>query len=263
MFTLMTDRLPQTHQDLAKAMTGALASAAALANPQAVTVEGGVYPNVDRIQVDLSGARFKSPPPRHAASGQPVSSVTAASLDVRGKPIIYLNASAAFELSARQVKLEVAPDAAGKLGLVLNDAADGTIEARISKSDLQTLLKEGAAEAQNQAKIQDVDLDLESRGPRSLAVTARIKAKAMMMSGTIIVRGRVDIDDQMNAVLSDLDCTGEGMVGQMASGVVKAKLKSYEGRRFALAALSLGNVKLHDVGVEVDNGIVARAKFGT
>ena len=48
------------------------------------------------------------------------------------------------------------------------------------------------------------------------------------MSGVIHLAGRADVDDDLNATLSELSCTGEGAIGSMAAGFVQKQLKEYE-----------------------------------
>jgi hypothetical protein len=112
-------------------------------------------------------------------------------------------------------------------------------------------------------KIEGLDLTLASAGPRSLAVDARVKAKKMMVSGVIHIKGKVDVDDEMNATVSGLECKGEGMVGTMVAGVVQGKLKPYEGKVFPLMTFSLGDVALRDLKIDVKNTVKVSADFGS
>jgi hypothetical protein len=138
------------------------------------------------------------------------------------------------------------------------------VQASISTADLQALLLEGAklAAGQQGVTIQDLQLDLSPKGPRSIAASVRVKAKKMFMSGIILLRGQLDIDDQLNATVSKLVCTGEGMVGSAAAGFLQKKLDSYEGMSIPLMAFSLGDVTLRDLQIKVNGAIQVTAAFG-
>jgi hypothetical protein len=82
------------------------------------------------------------------------------------------------------------------------------------------------------------------------------------MSGVITVRGRADLDDHMIATLSGLSCTGEGMIGNMAAGMVQNKLKEFDGKKFGLMDFALGEVVLRDIKIQTTPVIQATADFG-
>jgi hypothetical protein len=135
----------------------------------------------------------------------------------------------------------------------------------MSKEDIASLARAAAEMAAKQQgiKIEGLDLTLTSEGKRSLAADVRVKAKKMMVSGVIHITGRVDVDDEMNATVSNLDCDGEGMIGSMASGLVKSKLKPYEGKTFPLMTFSLGDVALRDLKIDVKTNVQVTAEFGS
>jgi hypothetical protein len=49
----------------------------------------------------------------------------------------------------------------------------------------------------------------------------------------------------------------------MASGLVKSKLKPYEGQTFPLMTFSLGDVALRDLKIDVKNNVQVTADFGS
>ena len=83
------------------------------------------------------------------------------------------------------------------------------------------------------------------------------------MTGVIRITGRLDIDDELNATVSDLDCRGEGMVGTAAAGIVKKKIAPYDGTTVPLMAFSLGDVALRDLKIDLKKDLHVTAAFGT
>ena len=197
--------------------------------------------------------------PREAQPARPFEQ-----LEIAGHPIQYGQNQLDLSLDARGVKFDYGRDKKGQPLLVLADAKEGHVEAKISQSDIESLARAAAEVAARQQGIRIVGLDLSltSRGPRSLAVDARVKAKKMLVSGVIHVKGKVEVDDEMNATVSGLECKGEGVVGTMVAGVVQGKLKPFDGKVFPLMTFSLGDVALRDLKIEVKSAVRVTADFG-
>ena len=53
------------------------------------------------------------------------------------------------------------------------------------------------------------------------------------------------------------------MIGSMVSGLVKSKLKPYEGKTFPLMTFSLGDVALRDLKIDVKKDVLVAAEFGS
>ena len=268
MFPLTGKNFPDTAEDLASAIQGALAQVLTLPKKDsAVTAEGGKFPKVKKLKINLSGASVSAaePPPKPKATGRREPGVEVDQLEVVGQPIKYEQNKLDLHLNATGVKFDYGRDKKGQPLLVLADAKDGHVEAKISKADIEALARAAAelAAKQQGIKIEGLDLTLTSQGPRSLAVDARVKAKKMVVSGVIHIKGKVDVDDEMNATVSGLECKGEGVIGTMVAGVVQGKLKPYEGKVFPLMTFSLGDVALRDLKIDVKNTVKVSADFGS
>jgi hypothetical protein len=268
MFPLAGKSFPTSPDELTTAIGEALADVIEFptkADP--VSAEGGKWPNLKHVKVDLSGAMIdptKPPPAPPKAGGNRQPGISVDQLDVVGQPIHAGKSKLDLTLKAHQVSFDFAHDASGQAMLVLTDAKEGSVQVKIGKSDLQGLLLAAASAAAKQqgVTIQDLQLDLTSDGPRSIGAEIRVKAKKMVMSGTVVVRGKAQVDDQLVATLSDLSCTGEGMIGGMAAAMVGSKLKAFEGKRVSLMAFSLGDTKLRDVTISTGSTIQVAAEFG-
>lgn len=267
MFPLSGTQFPASVDELKTAIRGGLAEVLTLANPQsAVQIEGGSWPALDRMIIDLNDStiRVTQPPPKPKPGDDRQKGITIHQLQVLGHPIRYGRSAGELDVSASSVALDFAHDQNGKALLLLADAADGRIEMKINKSDLQAALTEAASAAARPhgVSIQDLQLNLTSDGPRSLAGELRVKAKKMVMSGVVLLRGRIDIDDSLVAILSNLACSGEGMIGSMAAAMVNTKLKSYEGKRIPLTTLALGDTTLRDLNLTAGQVVSVTANFG-
>ena len=254
MFPLAGKTFPKTADDLTTAIQDALADV--LSFPKkggGVKATGGDFPDIKTLKVDLSDAtvNVNDPPPVPKPKGKRTPGITVGQLDVTGHPVYYEKSKADLELKAKGLTFDFAHDAKGNALLVLTDAKDGHVQVKITKADLQAMLLAAASAAAKQqgVTIQELDVNLEATNDRSIAADVRVKAKKMVMSGVINIRGKADIDDDLVATLSDLACTGEGMIGGMAAGFLQGKLKSYDGKKFPLMAFSLGDTTLRDLNI--------------
>jgi hypothetical protein len=267
MFPLSGSDFPTSIDELKSAIRGGLSEVLTLTNPDsAIRIEGGAWPALDRMTIDLNDAtlRITQPPPKPKAKDDRQKGITVERIEVLGHPIRYGRSAADLGLSAGNVRLDFAHDQNGRALLLLGDATDGHIEMKIDKADLQNALTDAATAAAKPhgVAIQDLQLNLASDGPRSLAGELRVKAKKMVMSGVVLLRGRIDIDDALVATLSNLACSGEGMIGGMAAAMVNTRLKSFEGKRIPLTALSLGDTALRDLQITAGQTIAVSANFG-
>lgn len=266
MFPLSGRDFPQTAGALCAAIEGALCDVLKFPKGSAPVTVSGKFPELKQVKIDLSGAQvsINEPPPQPKPRGKRQPGVTVDQLQVTGHPIIYEKSRADLDVNARGLTFDYAHDQQGDAMLVLTDAKEGHVEVKVGKDDIQSMLTSVASAAAKQqgVTIQDLQANLESDGPRSIAADVRVKAKKLVMSGTVHIKGKADVDDEMVATLSDLSCTGEGVIGSMAAAFLQGKLKSYNGKRIALMAFSLGDVALRDLKISMGKTIHVTARFG-
>jgi len=267
MFPLSGKSFPTTADELATAIQEALEDVLTFPKKSnVIKATESTFPDLKSLKIDLSGAtvNVNQPPPAPQPKGKRKPGITVGQLDVTGHPIYYEKSKAELELKAKGLSFDFAHDAKGNALLVLTDAKDGHVHVKIGKDDLQAMLLAAAsAAAKSQGvTVQELDVKLESSGDRSIVADVRVKAKKMVMSGVVNVRGRADVDDNLVATLSDLSCTGEGMIGGMAAGFLQSKLKAYDGKKFPLMAFSLGDVALRDLKISTKGAVQLSAEFG-
>jgi hypothetical protein len=268
MFPLSGKEFPTDTDELTEAITQALADVFTVDGDEddVVTVEGGKFPSLKSVTIDLDDATVSAskPPPKPIGTGKRQPGPKFEKFQLSASPIKYEQAKLSLNVTASGLQFDFDRDKKGNPLLVLTDAKGGKVDARISKDDIETLLTEaaGVAARQQGIKIQDLKLDLKKAGPRAVAANVRVTAKKLMMSGTIHITGRLDIDDELNATVSDLDCEGEGMIGTAAAGIVKKKIKPYDGATVPLMAFSLGDVALRDLKIDLKKDLHVTAAFG-
>jgi hypothetical protein len=267
MFPLAGKDFPKTTEELTTAIHDALADVFTLPSKSAVAAKGGDFPVLKSVTLDLDGASISATdaPPKPVGVGKRKPGPSVEKLAISGHPIRYQKAKLDLDLTAKGVTFDFDRDKKNHPLLVLTDAEDGKVSAKISKADLQAVALEAATLAAKQqgVAIQELSLDLKQSGPRSVAADVRVKAKKMMMSGVIHIAGQLDVDDELNATLSNLTCTGEGVIGGTAAAFLKKKIQPLNGKEFPLMAFSLGDITLRDLKMKVGANVEVSAAFGS
>jgi hypothetical protein len=267
MFPLAGKSFPEDADELAESIRTALEEFLTFPKGSSgVTVDAPKYPTVKQLTVDLDDARAQGDdlPPKPVPKGKREPGIKVGQLEITGHPIRYEKSKVDLSVKAKNVAFDFARDKKGKPLLVLSEAGEGQVAVKVAKADMQALAQAAAtlAAKEHGVTIQEVELTLESRGPRAVAADARVKAKKMLVSGVLHIKGRLDIDEELNATISELDCQGEGIVGTMAAAVIQPKLAAVNGKKIALVAFSFGDVTLRDLKIDVKSGLNVTARFG-
>jgi hypothetical protein len=264
-FPLKTKIFPATASELSRHLNDSLRELFALTRDPAEAHEKS-YPHLASLSVSLDGARLpERPPPLPLVTGERRPALTIDSFSVNAAPLLVGPAPVDFQLAASGVELHQANDRDGNVLLLLHQASNGHIEISLAVSDLEALIaKVAKAEAGKRGvNVESVELSLRARSPRSLAAEVRLHAKKMFISASLIVTGQLDLDEQLNAKISGLNCTGDGAVASVACGILKPHLQNLEGREFPLMSLPLGEVRLRDVQIAVNEKLSGTAEFGS
>jgi len=187
------------------------------------------------------------------------------SFTVHADPLKLPEATARLSIEATGVALDFGRSDSGTPMLVLTDADQGNIDLRIARSDLGSMigaLARKAAEKQD-VEVESTEVDFTSEGPRALRFHATVNACKMIFSVQVIVTGRFEIDESLDARLMDLDCSGKGIIGAGACEMIRPHLAKIEGRTLPLATLPLGNVRLRDLQLHVGDPLQIEAAFGS
>jgi hypothetical protein len=265
MFPLKTDTLPANAADLARLINESLRELF-LVKSDPVTIRESSYPHLEELGVCLDGAQLRGQPPSiPSLSSKPMPALEVDSFTIDASGLSIGPAAIDLSLSATAVSLHQAKDAQGNVLLLLHNAANGHIEISASPSDLEALIAEVAkAEAgKHGVTINSVQLILRSKSSRSLAAEVRLRAKKLFLSASIKITGQLDLDEELNARVSGLDCIGDGAIASVACGVLKPHLQKIDGRVFPLMSLPLGDVRLRDVQLAVGEKLSVTADFGS
>ena len=265
MFPLAANTLPASADALERALNESLKQIF-LVTSDPVTIREASYPRLEEINVALDGAQLRGKPPSMPSlAGKTTPALDAGALKINASALSIGPAAIDLSLAATGVSLHQAHDSEGNVLLLLHNAADGHIEISASPSDLEALIAEvaKAEAAKHGVTIDSVQLTLHSKSSRSLAAEVRLRAKKLFLSASIRITGQLDLDEELNARISGLDCTGDGAIASVACGVLKPHLQKIDGREFPLMSLPLGEVRLRDVQLAVGDRLSVTADFGS
>jgi hypothetical protein len=255
-------RLPHSTQELADAIVHGLTAYGV--TPREVRCEGGVWPEVATLRVDLSGARLSRTLQLPRASGPIAPALRVHAIDVVGAPLFFENAPLQLRLHASDVGLGlVQPEnAAAMLGFA--HVAQGEVGVEAKHADLETLAHTLVSEAAGQhgTQIKSTRLTLASIAARALRFEVEVTAKVFVMTAKVIVRGELHVDDHFNARLHKLACQGDGMMASAATALIQPRLVALEKEVIPLLALPLGQTRLHDMSIAVGETVRISARFG-
>jgi hypothetical protein len=255
MFPLAAKTFPKSSEELEEAINDALEEFFALPSDKSGASITGELNSIKTLKINLDDAvvHADQPPPRLKPAGKRQRGPSVQKLNLSAQPIGYEQAKLFLKLNASGLKFDFARDKRGRAMLVLTSAESGSVDAKISKADIEALALQAATLAAEQQgiKVQELDLELTSAGDRAVAANVRVKGKKLLVSGVLHVTGQLDIDDELNATISGLECTGEGLIGSAAAKLVQSKIQSYNGKTIPLMTFSLGDVTLRDVNIDL------------
>ena len=265
-FPLATDDLPRTGGQLADSMNGGWKDVFTTFDPdRTVDFEGGRYPAVDQMRVDLSHA-VVNPNHKLARIGEYTASTKSLAVEhfeMVAEPMVNHKSRINLEVTGTQVRLDLQHDKDGKPMLMLADAREGSVHFDVSHDDLQKLV---LAMARNQSSshavtIRATHLDLQSIGPRSLLFDLHLSTIVGFIPAGMRFTARVDIDDQMNAKISNLDCQGDEALGPLIAGFIRPTINKYNNTTRPLISFPSGRLHLDDVQIQAGEHVEMTAKF--
>ena len=264
MFPLQTQSLPPNADALRAALEEGLRQLVRPAD-QIVSVQDKDYPNLAALRLTLDEAQAIEPPRRPTRpAGAIEPGLHVENFEISGRPILVHGAKVEFACTGREVRIGQARDEKGNLLLLLQDAASGQLEVAVRSTDLEALILAGAntQAAKQGVNVENVRVEMKSRSDRAIDIVVHVVAKKLFLSAAIRISGSLTIDEQLNARLSGLECTGDGTLGNLACGFIAPHLARFNGREFPLMGLPLGEMKLRDLRIAADDKLRVTAQFG-
>ena len=266
-FPFAADRRPATAEGFAAAMDRGYRRSLTLPDDKAIVeTSGGTYPLVERIRIDFCDAvvdphkESRRPSEKHLA----LHALDARHLEALGHRMSVEGATVSVGMIATDARLVFTRDKKNRPLLVLDDAADGEMTFETSFRDVERLL---LAAARKGARAYGLSVDrtrlrMTVEGGRTVRVDLRLAARVGFVPAGLRFRARVDIDDRLDATLSELRCTGDEILGPLVSGLIGPFLKKYNGKTRPLMNFPATEMRLRDIHITADQSVRVTAEFG-
>lgn len=261
-------QVPPTREGLVASMLAGWRDVFSFPDPaRVVAVRGGMYPNVDELTVDLTGAVVNA---RHKKAGvgafvPTTQSLRAERFSLVAEPMVQGDARANFRVTGSGVRFDLQRNKAGQPILLLADAREGSLHFDASVRDLERLMLHGAKEAgaKRAVFVRSVKLDLRSTGERTVEADLHLRTLVGFIPAGLRFRARVDVDERMNARISNLTCDGDEVLGPLIVQFIRPGLKKHNDQTRPLLAFPSGKLKLRDVRLHAGERVTLDATFGT
>ncbi|HWE95630.1 MAG TPA: hypothetical protein VG269_16820 [Tepidisphaeraceae bacterium] len=270
-FPLGPGALPVTREDLVTSLTKAWKEKIRFPEGgEIVQVEGGRYPALGSLKINLAGGIFdpdrtrEDRSPGLRPSGKVESRVAARDFAFDCQPLICEKAKLNVHVAATDARLDVEHDNLGRPMLMLAGAKQATLDFEATRADLESLLLLGARENGGKygVTVENIRLSIQTPSARTIDVDVRVSTKVGFIPADMRFQAHVDIDDHMNAKVSHLQCTGDKALGPLITGLIRPGLAKYEGKTRPLFSFPSDELKLRDARVEGGDDIRVKATFG-
>ncbi|MEO6567935.1 MAG: hypothetical protein ABIO94_04165 [Opitutaceae bacterium] len=261
MLPLSGPEQPVDHSSLSEALRSGFQAHGL--EPKVVTAVGGRWPKITSLAIDLTGAeasRALRPPRKSEKTGEHLEIET---FEFRAHPLSIEKIPVIIDAHFNAAEAEFAQDGKGVRFLQLRSARSGEVDVTITHADLEKALLTVAAEAASKhgAEVKSARLEIETPTPRTLVFRAAVTAKVFIMKTTVRVRGRIDLDDALNAQVSELVAEGEGMLSSIVESGLRPHLAKLEREKLALGSLVAGGLRVSDVAISAGATLRLHATF--
>ncbi len=266
MFPLHTKTFPANATDLTRLMNESVRRVF-IAGAEPVTIESASYP--DRCRPSTSAwmtPRLRPDPPRPPSlSADRAPALQVEDLRVEGSRLSLGPAIAGLRLQARDVRLEQARDDQDEITLTRAERGGGrsgnhSRQIRAGESHRGRGQLGSRQTRRHDRRRQARPCANAARAAR--AARCRSRRSKLFFSTVIRITADLDLDEELNATISGLNCKGDGAIGALACGFLAPHLEKLDRRTFPLLALPLGEIRLRDVRLSAADKIVVRAEFG-
>lgn len=264
---LSAPEVPRTGGQLVESLLNAWKAGLKLPAPErAVTIVGGRYPSVREMRVDLSGARVMDGKSRPQVGDlRPTTrSLAVEHFALVAEDFATEKSRANLQVTADGVKLDLQKDRRGTPVLVMTDADEGTLHFDTAVADMERLMLSAARASAGRrgVYVRDLKLYFRTAGPRSLYAEMYVTTLVGFVPAGLRFTARVDVDEAMNARLSDLAADGDELLGPVVVAFIRPQLKKFDGQTKPLVGFPNKAVRLKDVQITAGDRITLDAVFG-
>jgi hypothetical protein len=255
MLPLAGEQPPTNPSDLADSLQRGLAQQGVTASVKA----DGTWPALSSLEIQLSRIALPKSLPKASAE----TSFTIAQLNLNGTPVEVEGVPATIDAQFSNLTCAFGRVDGGPWQLVIQSAGAGKLGAEAATTDIEETVHRIVAElASNQgATVKSTKLDLTAVTPRCVKFEFHCTAKIFIATATLTVGGQMDIDDQLNARLSNLAVMGEGIIASMAQSMIQPRLAEWNGRVVPLGDYVAAGLTVSDLRITTGEKVRLEATF--
>jgi hypothetical protein len=219
----------------------------------------GTWPALSSLVIQLSQVARPTPLPKASAEA----AFTIAQFEVTGTPVDIEGIPATIRGRFSNLGCGFGRVADGPLQLVVLAAGAGQLQAEAATSEIEQGIHRIVSElAGNQgATVKSTKLNIIALTPRSVKFEVSCTAKVFIATTTLTVAGQLEIDGQLNACLSGLAVSGEGMIANMAQGMIQPRLAEWNGRVIPLGDYMAAGLTVSDLRITTGEKVRLEATF--
>lgn len=230
-------------------------------------------PDVATLDVDLTGVQVRAAKPGTKGPSRTVTAVETEQgrlrqVHLRAMPLQVEAVPVTVDLEAQNLPVLWARDTEQNLwacGDEHQDLADVRGEARVSApvAALSDQMRELASSelAGGGFTVSAFDLVLTSTGSRDLDVVAHVKVRKGILSASVDVTGRVEVDEQMVLIVSQVQLASRNPLLAIPLAMLRNRIAAVTGRRVDLNAALPPGVRLVDLRLHADQDVSIWARL--
>lgn len=227
----------------------------------------GTFPTLSGLIVDVSNwqVRKEYEPKEFAKDAVEEKKVTVRELAYVADPLKYERGSTRLRLEAQDADMLILKDPkSAQRALVLAGAKRGVLRFSATMTEMKETMNYAARRGAGRAGInlRSATIDLNAPNPRTLDGVITLKGTWLFLDMTLLIKGRMEVDDTMHANFSNISCTGEGPAGDFLAPFVDRAMKKIDGRRSPLIAFRDDKTIAKDFHIRTDDTFEMVVTFG-
>ncbi len=260
MLSLSADRTPTTTPELIEALQRGLQAQGL--TPKKLEVTGDAFPALKDLRLDLSDAQLTRDFRPIRPQGENAATATFERVEILGQPVHFEGTPLDLHLHAQGATAGLYLQH-GTGCVALENAASGQLALEISVVALEAALHRLAVEfgAKQGIEIKQTKLSFTQESASAVSFRIDVTAKVFIMSASIALTGKLEIDDTLNAHVFGLLLDGDAMIQKLVGGFAKPYIDRLEGRTISLASFTPAGLKVQGVELNAGPQLKLRATF--
>jgi hypothetical protein len=256
MIPLAGRSVPASSAELCTALREGLAAQGASVEVSAT----GAWPNLDLLAINL--LKVEKPKPLAKGEGEE-GRLTVARLELAGTPATVEGIPITLRAEVTGVDATFATTSDGQKQLVAKAAAGGALHLEAQTKEIEAAVHQivSSLASKQGVTVKQTQLVLRSPSPRTVDFDVTCDAKVFIASASITVTGSLEIDDQLNATARGLRVIGDGMIVNMARGILEPRLAEYNGKVIPLGSFVAAGLAVKDLRVATGDALTIDATF--